>query len=741
MFADLKEFLNLHWWKFLPLILTLIAVLNVYPQNTIFGTGDFVELKVYSDYDVFFSTLSDRSLGHFNYNSNSWLTWVLVYFGSLLPELLNGFQYPFFYLLSSFYAFVISCNFLSKEKIILVKKSLIYVFAFLYALNPYTSVRLQDPTGFYYPYIFFPLVLTFFLIYFIKKPLISVNLLFYSLTLTIFSAATTNPAYLVGLVFVLGFFAIFIGLFRETTLNSWVSKVVIIFVVSIASLLMYIVPIYFMVFDLISASDNYTTIEWISSQSLSFIKILLFGPRAIYNPDIFSLTLPTFSLGLLLIIFGWSLVKSIGENKLILITTIVLSITLLLISRGVDTIFYSFLLELFSKNALLGSLRSYDKLLFMVPFLILMVILSANLDRKFFKPLILFIALTSSFPASLGLYHSHYFHDDKSYQSSKSFIQIPHEISQINEILNIKKSKLLPRILELPNHIGSWDLNGWVYNESLNLWGVNPLYGLINATMISPSTPITPLSILKNQTRGLNSSEIETSNQLFFLLKDLGINYILFSNISESEKTFLLLTDLMNQGKVKLIKKFEIYSLYEFTENSSLGIISFPSKVVMTNYPHTIKDQLIKDFDEVSIYIKSCIGGVNKNMLQDSNIKTFNIEKPNSTNFKIDLSINDGPLHIYYSNLFNSNWSLLDSNDNEIESTQCLANGFANFWFIDTNKLCQKNEISDLGACNLSLSLSFKPEKYLAISRYVYLILLALALLFFTIKFYRSRVF
>ena len=707
------------WSIFLPLILVFISWLNVYPPHSFFASGDFIELKNYSNYSYYFSTMSSTSIGFPSYNSTDLFTWINVRTNALLPEQLNGLSYSLFFLLGSFYAFVFSVKPLLRTLRIQVDIRNIYVFAFFFALNPYTSFRLSDPTGFYYPYIFFPLVLSFFIIYFVRGRAVSLDLLFYAISLVLFSFSADNPAYMSGLVIALGLFSILLIFYEKMTFTSWLTKTSILFLVSCMALIMYAIPVYMLVSEM--NVSGHVTDSWLLSQSLSFLEAYSLGTSPIYNHNNLSYLIVSFSSILLIILFAISLFYSIRKEKIILIISLALVIMFLILTRGKGIVFLHYtILDLYKDNIFLGSIRSFDKTLFIIPFLIILTMLLSKFTNNNYKRFfIIFLALISSFPASLGLYHSDYFRDknDKNHLT-KSFIKTPSEIIKINKVLTKENPDVLPRILELPNHPGSWDLSGWVYNQKMRLWGVNPLYNLLDATVLAPTIPNILLEGIRNE------KEL-TTESLYAALDILDINYILMNNYihNDSYSIMSMIDELSASRRVELIDKYKLYSLYRVNYSHPKASVRIPGNVVFSGNNLVLTKQYGKN-NSVYVDWSTCDKeSIDKDLY--SKIYSFDVERKTPTNYTISInkSKDNGFFALYFNKKYSSNWVLKNSNSDHIQSTHCMGNGYANVWLINQSDICTDVNNKE---CRIILKMSYKPEEYLLIGRRIFFIALAL---------------
>jgi len=245
-----------------------------------------------------------------------------------------------------------------------------------------------------------------------------------------------------------------------------------------------------------------------------------------------------------------------------------LLVVILFLNKGKGLPWETSLHHIFITNIVLSSLRSFDKILIFLPFMLLMPIClySHDLKRKLMSCILLTFTLVICWPFINGNIYKKYYgvQIGKNYinSSPSSLVKIPQEYFNLVSKINREKGDF--RIISIPWSLDNPDLKGWLISPRWNVKSVNPITQYLNHPLVQMNDPTS----FRGWNYGIewNSQEEKESAWLMPFLGALNVKYIIFQkDVPEIfvKKAALKINFYKEKGYIKLISSNEYFDFYE----------------------------------------------------------------------------------------------------------------------------------------------------------------------------------
>lgn len=205
---------------------------------------------------------------------------------------------------------------------------------------------------------------------------------------------------------------------------------------------------------------------------------------------------------------------------------------------------------------------------------------------------------------------------------------------------------------------------------------------------------------------------------------DNGLYYgkSLIKKIDNKQKINTLVKKLRNNRNIRLIKETKSYNLYQINDNIYLPQFYIPDQIIVNYNP---LNKLLNDHSIV-ISNQSKLAIVQSNIKNRTNLITrpkITIKKDgfnlNQYNIRADKVIGD--FLLVFSESYDKNWKISFMKKPLPESTHILANGYANAWIINPDKLCNNNACikRNDGSYDLEFIVEFWPQRFFYIGLFI----------------------
>lgn len=591
-------------------LLFFVSWINRFPHGMIFANGDVVQYVNQEFVKRNFHYIWSNIIGEGGYSPvflyypfYKVLFWVSNLFN--LNSSQQSILYMFFFFVGAYASCLVSLLLVGNKKFKIWSPE-INLFALIYAINPYSFYAFYFIWG-YSPFLFLysviPMLVGATLELFNEqgwhraKRLLAVLFVVHLLA----TVSYANLSFFVAVNFVLIGLGFLIWIITpQYSVKQYLFKLIAFFVVELAATGWAVLP---QIPALILNGDpTYGTIfnktAWIIWQRLSFWKVFSLNPEAdIYlkhHPVATALTLSLVGLGI------WTLIERRGQDLLVYkgrrLAIIAMVILIALVeTKGKGIVPPECAVWAFSSNPLLGSLRSYGKVLIFIPFLIVLLMFFGVYNwskraRYCLLGMTLVLCIISSFPMFLGRLQTR---DSVSLNNEETYVNAEYcSLKRIpNEYLEaaaaIKRDGLGGKILSLPYSV--INSPGWCNYPAWKHVGADP-------TIQFFSLPVVQMNAYQafGYSYGVEwaESNIDESEWIFKLVANLGVNYFLFHK--DIRKDFILpAANLIREYELKgLLQKLydsKVVSVYRVADEYRRPIITaepsqLPARPVVLDY-------------------------------------------------------------------------------------------------------------------------------------------------------------
>lgn len=708
------------WLIACQLLIFYVSVRNVFPNGYIFAGGDITQYynlsHIIKGLNYTWSNLSGEGffLQYFSYG----LYYSVVYFFKSLFHISNSgqsFFYFFIFLSGSFWSFYLSSKVylqkLSNSEFYRIAFALLYTFNF-YTLNSFYFIWGYSP--FLTLYILVPSIFGLSYKYFSSEKINWPVLFLLSIPFFLSNIANGNMAFFVALNIFLFIFIVLLYFFFEskTGLLFYIKKIAIFYIFYLLcvcwSVLPQIVELLKMATAFTSGSGAIFDVQnWIIWQSISFPDVLFLVPHLVdfISTKIFFGAMLFFCL-IAMVAYGYAFPAQSKAKRIGLIYLILLIIGIFLENKGVGILSSGLTLAIFN-NALLGALRSNDKVFTLLPFFI---IISVFLQFQFKKynnhiaAVLVFLTCIFTFPFFTGGIQTKYssaFIGNTNYQTSKgSFIHvIPDEYFKASALLNQQLTD--SKIFRVPYNV----LNspGWVNFTKWGVTGVDPTTQLFN----DPAVEMNGYGAFGDWNYGqLWAKEDESdSNWLLPFSGYLNTRYILYhKDIAQKfiDKTKNKIADYEKLGYISKVYGGDYFDLYRITDRYYLPHIYTPVESIVSDKTvseiHTIlSDPNISTSSAIFLSLQNQGKDLSSIPTKIITAPTLEYKKINPTKYRIIVHHSTGTFPLVLSEAYHSGWQVYLANDPLSTSKDDLNKSVANYITLSGNSDDQAT-LADLGS-------------------------------------------
>jgi len=593
----------------------------------------------------------------------------------------------------------------------------------LYMFNHFTSIIVAFTiTSYHLSFMLLPWLI-FVLLSSLKDKVSFFNIFIFSLLILVISGG--NPSNTISIVFLLVLF--FIVFIKDFGIKF---KVLIKFcVLSLMLFLLFSSYIYLPMLGMqtnpygeISVSNDLIAVAY-NSRSSSFLNLLRLGGNSDWHR--FSYYTP-YMENVLIVMLGYLITFMVlfpifsTKSKKIKVFFIGVVTIFLFLAKGTHPSLENLFYLLFLKVPYFQMYRAvYHKFVFFISFSYAVLISIFIVERKK-------LFLTLFVPIAILIYNFPFFSNQIVYRHLLT--EIPKEY--ISASKEIAKDKQDFKILSLPtSSSGGGLILKWTDNNYYI--GPHPDHFFFNRPVLDSYW------FIKNTFNNLEVTDSWIGNKFEKDFEDvikylgiLNIKYLLihkdsvegydFGNgtikIDGKLKSSTLISILSKQKGIKLVKENKFFNLYKVPDKSFLHHFYIPNKVVNVN--NNIKNLLGKQYRK---YFNDKVGFFDKNIkILSGNFQTLSFIKVNPIKYKVKVSNASGSFPIIFSETYNEYWkmyiknqksnkSYFDNNKNKEvgdsllsdnnffetltkeplpKSSHILANGYANSWLLNTDKLC-----------------------------------------------------
>jgi hypothetical protein len=666
---------NYYYLIISQLLILYVSIANIFPEGYTFVCFDTLQF--------FRHTKIDEILGYtwsnFFGGQGSFIqffSYILFYktiffLGSLLNLKVSqlSFFYYFLFLIISFWSAFLSIALFNKNvniphKVILSLTYTFNAYIFIYysfstSFSPYLSLYPILPLIFSLTYYYFCEAKTVY----IDKSIVALGVVFFFINIP-----NGNLPFFIALNLIY-FFYLFLLVFvfnKFSTWKVWMPKVVLIYVLLLLSTCWSTIPqiseMLRLVTELNEGTGNFDLGGWIIWQAVElknvfFLTFSLDGytsQNKLVYLAIFLFVIPFFSI-------------LIGRKKAILPVFLILIILTIVLSNkfkgilDIDSIKF-----IFTSNPILASLRSNDKILIFLPFLLIFtMVITYKKSREYIILMYLFFIfnLISAYPLFTGnmqtKYSVAYGNSESDYLSAKhsGLIKTPDEYYQIANLLNKEESHF--KILELPYSV----INsiGWQNYPKWKVIGINPITQLINLPMVGANSPGYSL-IDKNYSKTWNEQKPVDSLWLLNFARLLNTKYLLFhKDVAEHfiEKTKGKILFYEREGFIKKVTDNQYFALYELDKQFQLPRIYLGNEYRFYNGIPSWYATLDTKSNQNEVYINKNDLPLGISKINDNNNTVVEFNRLEPTKYRVVIhGLKNNKDILVLSESFHSGWKL-----------------------------------------------------------------------------------
>jgi len=627
-----KNWIINNWvYFFVIAIFIWIFFVNILPRGyVVSGTDHAYFLNIEENFKSFFYTWSN-SLGYGEGKPNNlqaaipyYFIFYILGFAKLPANIIQSFLMPAFTFLS-FLSFYISLNILFDKK---NKRNEKILFSLLYGLNSYTLYLFMHVFGYFYQqifYIFIPILISIVYKIFNTRNTKKYFFLFFFASL-IGSMGYNNPGFFVAVNIIIFIIYIFENLLnpkekyleRKLNLINYLVVLFILFVTNAYWIVPYLTTIVANATNLTSGGLIWKLGSWIKWQSILILNVFRIGGKFSDSLSYYNLLgklILVTSFLYMMLIFGGALVKK-TKNKIISMFSVLLVLLILVISK-----YYGPLgevsIQIFS-FPILNALRSSDKFLIFLPFVVFILIYAFIFDNKKInnkiKYAIIFILLIYPFPFFVGKLQQNIsvmFKNGNSYLTAEySFlVKVPQDYYDVSAYLNSLNNNNF-KVQYLP--FGVINSPGWSQYPKWKFVGNDLTTTLFNNPVQLPAHYLNSQQF----NYGLLFNSYSDPNWVTRLLGLMNSKYLVF-NRDVDDKFLEVTQDKINQlvknGSLSTIFSGQYIDLYEVSDKYFLPQFYVPKEIIYSekskydNFPALLN---ISKFNQDSLYLL----GINKNV-------------------------------------------------------------------------------------------------------------------------------
>jgi len=573
-------------------VLFIISVLNNFPKGYVFSYSDFPQLVNFKGTLKWFTdSFVDYGEGNLNFLYVPFYYSFLGFIQNFIGTQFMSIAYSFIFLAGSFSSFYIATRFYridTKNDI-----SVRICFSFLYALNSYTAIRFILPSMYFLPYVFIPVLFATAHAYFIEPKVLSKNLFWCAGAMLISTVCWVNPPYFVAYSLLIYIYIILSFItHRKLSLLVFIKKLINFSFIFLSSFAVYIFtwPALLLSYRFAIQAGKYqvNNLEWIYSQSLTMLDVFSFRTRLFglvnTNQMIFILLIFSCFYLFLFSIGSFLVCRKIIYKKINFVFMFMIIIVGFLLNKGAGFPWEAYIHSVFANNLFLCSLRSFDKILVFLPFMLIMpCFLSSSCAKNKIRVLILLIpTYVFIFPFIYGnLYKKLYSVErGKNYLTSRyaCLVKIPQEYFDVISKINWIKSDF--KIFDVPWSLENPDLKNWIISEKWKHCGANPIIQYSTHPFVQMNEP----SSFDDWNYGIQWGG-ENSKESFWLMPLSGMlntKYLIFHKdvlekfVSEAAPKIAFYKD---SGFIKLLTSNSYFDFFEISDTYLLPHFYVPNRI------------------------------------------------------------------------------------------------------------------------------------------------------------------
>jgi len=668
----------------LPLCLILIFVislLNKFPKDYIYSYSDFFQFVNFKDTLKWYNNaFIDTGVGSINFLYVPFYYSVLGLIQNFVGVQYISIAYCFIFLVGSFCSFYIATLFydLDRKK----DRNLILCFSLLYAVNSYTAIRFELPHIYFVPYIFIPVLFATAHAYFMEPKVLNRNLLWSTIFMLTSTVCWVNPPYFLAFAILISVYIILLFIFyRKYSFLVMIKKCALYCFMFISSFAMYLFTWPTILLSVIPGIEQgkyqVNMHDWIYSQSLTILDVFsfrnrLFGLTNINRTNLLFFFALTFSLFALLL-GSFLFFKNNRYKKTIIIFGFMVLVMIFLLNKGRGFPWEASVHSIFINNVILSSLRSFDKILIFLPFMLLMpyYLYRSGIKSKFAPLILLVFTLIFSYPFIQGdLYKKHYaVENGKNYLTSNyaSLVKIPQEYFDITSKTNQIKNDF--RVFSVPWSLENPDLRGWIISPKWKNQGTNPITQYFNRPFVQINEP----SSFRGWNYGKEWNEQEDSESLWLMSLSgmLNAKYLIFQkDVLEIfvDKTASKINFYKEKGFIKPLASNQYFDFFEISNKFYLPHFYVPDGVYILKKLSSIPLVLGNELNyEKPVILESDNENLDGLTLDDSGA-IIEYKKINPAKYKIKFHGISKSFPFVFSESFDSSWKVYPTHYTETDS-------------------------------------------------------------------------
>ena len=580
----------------------------------------------------------------------------------------------------------------------------LYLFYFTFGVSPFLTVI----------YILIPVLFALFKLFYDSINLYEASKYLFLISLVVFllNIPFGNLPFAVSLYLILFLWFLLYIIFFEVSKPIIKTMVLSVLFFSINS--WSLLPQFIALLDVVKGESGMHDMgSWIVQQALQPLDMFYMLPWIKYCSNI-----SLIFLGISLLIFAiyLHLKNELSNKKESIIFVILFLIVLLLTNKFVDIFPIDIVKNIFT-NIILSSIRSYDKTLVFIPFLLLVIVLINTNKRKVIS-LLLLLSILTTIPFFTGELQSEtsIAHRNKNlnYKNAEySFlVKIPDDYQKVAKISNEKLGQY--KILSLPyNVINSV---GWSNYPQWKLVGADPTHQLFQHAIIDVNN-VGGMFTSTESSYGEMFND-ESVNYLWILnfMKVLNIGEVLYHKdvrFDFNQMSYFKIKFLEEQGYLKKIYNGNILESYELNKKYRLPHFYIPEKIYTSNDVFkTMRTYKKEDETKKIAYVKS--SEFKDELLPlNENVDILH-EEVDPTYYKVSIKNIKNKFLLVFSETYENYWQLFIKKQHATEpldSRHIPVNKYANGWIIDPNQLCKDGcSKNDDGTYNFEFEVICTPE-------------------------------
>lgn len=712
-----------------------IAFLNKFPKAYLYSYSDFFQLSNFHDTLKWFSNaFVDSREGSVNFLYVPFYYSLLGFIQNLVGRQSMSVFYCLFFLLGSFCSFYIAALFFGLNR----KKDniTIVIFSFLYAVNTYSVLRFELPSIYFIPYIFIPLLFASIHAYFLEPRVLHRHLLWCAIFMLISTVCWAGPPFFVAYsIFIFVYIILLFILFKKYSLFTFLKKCILYCFIFLSSFAMYLFtwPAILLGYSsgIRQGSYDVNMHDWVYSQSLTMLDVFTFRNRLVglvnLNHSYFVLFNAVSLFIFILFIGGFLFIKNNRFKKTYIIFGLMILVAIFFLNKGSGLPWETAVHHIFITNIILSSLRSFDKILIFLPFLLLMPICLYSSDKKYklVPILLLFLTLIVSWPFIHGdLYKKHYGPENgKNYLSGmhSSLVKIPQQYFDLAGSINRQKQDF--RIISIPWSLENADLKGWLISPKWKVKSVNPFTQYLDHPLVQMNDP-TSFRVW-NYGKEWNDQAESESIWLMPFLGLLNVKYLIFQkDVPEIfvKKAAPKMDYYRKKSFIKLLFSNDYFDFYEISDIFYLPHLYIPDRSNYINDLGGLPLALVSGFSgNKTVVLESDLQSIPAQLFTNNRV-VIEYKKINPAKYKVKFHNINKSFPFVFSESFHSSWKVYpvryaEQRGGNIEKYSIFEqNSAEQASKDDLRAYIDKGWVSELGGCALKAKkrftwLSFNLEK------------------------------